>query len=139
MKLTNWLWETKTEKRKIVLVVLVQNNKVLILRRVNEYYMNNAGMWGFPGGGIDKGETPKQAAVRECQEEIGVVPVNLRMLSKNDQFITFVGELPVKKKIKLDYEEHDDWTLVDTKSMFYYEMIQGMAETIKNVLNKEKQ
>lgn len=139
MKLTNWLWETKTEKRKIVLVVLVQNNKVLILRRVNKSYMNNAGMWGFPGGGIDKGETPKQAAVRECQEEIGVVPVNLRMLSKNDQFITFVGELPVKKKIKLDYEEHDDWTLVDTKSMFYYEMIQGMAETIKNVLNKEKQ
>ena len=139
MKLTNILWEVKKPKRKVALIVLKKNNKVLIAKRVDKPFMNNAGMWGFPGGGIDKGETPKQAAVRECQEEIGVVPVNLRMLSKNDQFITFVGELPVKKKIKLDYEEHDDWTLVDTKSMFYYEMIQGMAETIKNVLNKEKQ
>ena len=27
--------------------------------------------WGFPCGGIEEGETPEQAAIRESQEEIG--------------------------------------------------------------------
>jgi 8-oxo-dGTP diphosphatase len=28
--------------------------------------------WTFPGGGIDQGETPEQAAKREVQEEVGI-------------------------------------------------------------------
>jgi len=31
-----------------------------------------AGMWEFPGGKIESGETPETAAVRECLEETGV-------------------------------------------------------------------
>lgn len=30
--------------------------------------------WCFPGGGIDEGETPEQAAIRESQEEVGYAP-----------------------------------------------------------------
>ncbi len=33
--------------------------------------------WQFPQGGIDKGETPKEALLRELQEEIGCSSVEV--------------------------------------------------------------
>jgi 8-oxo-dGTP diphosphatase len=36
-----------------------------------------AGLFNAPGGRIEPGETPVQAAVRETQEEVGVTPGNL--------------------------------------------------------------
>lgn len=36
-----------------------------------------AGLWEFPGGKIQPGETPETAAVRECLEETGLAVVPL--------------------------------------------------------------
>lgn len=49
-------------------VVIVDDGKVALIKRVNDrgvYYL-------FPGGGVDEGETPADAAVREAKEELGL-------------------------------------------------------------------
>ena len=55
------------------LVVLVDtgvNYKVLSIKRGKEPFK---GMWANPGGNIDEGENPRDAAVRELEEETNLV------------------------------------------------------------------
>ena len=49
-------------------IVLIEDNRVALIER------HRAGLdyFVFPGGGVDKGETPEQAAIREAIEELGV-------------------------------------------------------------------
>ena len=46
------------------------DDRVLIARRPRGKAM--AGLWEFPGGKIDPGETPEQALVRELREELSI-------------------------------------------------------------------
>jgi len=51
-------------------VIINNKGKILILRRSSaEYY---AGLWDFPGGTVEKGETLQQAGIREVKEESGL-------------------------------------------------------------------
>ncbi len=60
--------------RRLLLVVAVAlidaDNRVLISQRPEGKQL--AGLWEFPGGKLDPGETPEQALVRECREELGI-------------------------------------------------------------------
>ena len=46
--------------------LIIQENKVLLLYREDEQH------WEVPGGKVEEGETPTEAAVREPKDEIGV-------------------------------------------------------------------
>lgn len=51
--------------------------------------------WAFPGGGIEPNETAEQAALRECQEEIGYTPTGpLYTLDYDNGFTTFACNVP---------------------------------------------
>jgi len=49
-------------------VIIIENEKVLLIQRNKD----NSIYYVFPGGGIENGETPKEAAKREALEELGV-------------------------------------------------------------------
>lgn len=51
-------------------VVFIRESKVLLARRVGTGFED--GKYGLVGGHLDGGETLKQAAARECEEEVGV-------------------------------------------------------------------
>jgi 8-oxo-dGTP diphosphatase len=47
-----------------------ENNHILIARRAD--HLHQGGLWEFPGGKVEKGETHHQSLVRELQEEINI-------------------------------------------------------------------
>jgi len=48
--------------------VIIENNRVLLIK---EKKPTGITPWFFPGGKLEKGETPEQACLREAREEIG--------------------------------------------------------------------
>jgi len=72
--------------------------------------------WYLPGGGVKRGETPEQAARRECREEAGAETGELRLFGiftqfiehKNDHIVVFLCtdfELPGGKDFEIERVE----------------------------------
>jgi putative (di)nucleoside polyphosphate hydrolase len=58
-----------------------RDGKILICERATI-----RGAWQFPQGGVDEGETPEQALVRELWEEISLDPGDFRITAKRDGY-----------------------------------------------------
>jgi putative (di)nucleoside polyphosphate hydrolase len=56
-----------------------------------------AGAWQFPQGGLDDGETPEQALVRELWEEIGIRAEHFQVVSRRGPYRYLYGNDRIKK------------------------------------------
>jgi mutator protein MutT len=57
---------------------------VILIRRA--YGGRNAGQWGLPGGKLESGETPEEAALRELHEELDLRVASADVLGRLDDF-----------------------------------------------------
>ena len=68
-------------------IILIEEDKLALIER------HRAGIhyYAFPGGGIDEGESPELAAVREAEEELGiVVEVKLKVAGQENNWMYFI-------------------------------------------------
>jgi 8-oxo-dGTP diphosphatase len=62
--------KTKPTILVVACALVDQDNRVLIAKRPEGKSM--AGLWEFPGGKIEVGETPEDAIIRELEEELAI-------------------------------------------------------------------
>jgi len=81
-----------TYRAAVGIMLLNRAGEVFVARRIN---MPMLPAWQMPQGGIDKGETPRQAALRELKEEIGTNKAKIlgesRMWLKYDLPVELTG------------------------------------------------
>lgn len=88
------------------------------------------GLWEFTGGGVLSGETTKQAAVREAQEEIGlsVEESELSLLEVYQHKNYFMDIFVVKKDVEVNKLTLQAEEVVEAKWVSHEELLQ-MVET----------
>lgn len=77
-----------------VAVVLLPDDRgqaCFLLTRRAATLRAHARQWALPGGGIDRGESPERAALRELKEEVGLVLDQVSVLGELDDYGTRSG------------------------------------------------
>jgi 8-oxo-dGTP pyrophosphatase MutT (NUDIX family) len=76
----------RANDRTFASIALVDDRGWILLQERDEHPELDPECWGFPGGHIEPGESPEEAAYRELLEETGLVP---------DEPLELLGSVPV--------------------------------------------
>ncbi|MBO9195402.1 CoA pyrophosphatase [Rhizobium sp. 16-449-1b] len=75
-----------------ILLSGARDPEIALIERAPNLRMH-ASQWGLPGGKVDRDETVMQAALRELQEELGVILSETSVLGQLDTYLTPSGFL----------------------------------------------
>lgn len=89
--------------------IIVQSGHILM---VKQYVQRGDIVWNFPGGGMEEGETPEEACIREVKEETGYDVVINRLLVEDSGKFTFVAEV-VGGELFLDRSNEDNSDIIE--------------------------
>ena len=119
--------------------IVVLDNKILLLKRVKPS-TDGLGFWELPGGGLEHGETPDQALIRELKEETGldiviIKPAYTFTKIREDYQTVGIGFLCIPKNdhVRLS-DEHTDYcfvTIEKAKELLDKEIYNDIIYTIE--------
>jgi 8-oxo-dGTP diphosphatase len=110
-------WANWTPQQRATLMFVVRDGQMLLIHKKRGL---GAGKINGPGGRIEPGETPREAAIRETQEELRVTPRNVQ--AGGELFFQFVDGLSLHVHVFRadgcdgDPEETDEATPVWVKT-----------------------
>lgn len=84
-------YSTGEEVYRLSTAGLPDNAAALILTFRTSRLRRHAGQWALPGGRIDPGESPEETALREMEEEVGLILQHGDVLGRLDDFATRSG------------------------------------------------
>ena len=118
-------------------VIFDEDGKVLIMLRPQTVSWA-PGKWALPGGHIEEGETPLEAAVREVEEESELKISNVKefLTSDNGEVKYFVSN-QYEGTVTID-REHDDFAWVYPEEITNYDsapLLQSIVDKAREFLN----
>ena len=75
------------KRQRLAAKAVIRRGDQVLLARLSVHAVET-GRWTLPGGGVDHGESPETALVREVAEETGLVAVPGALLGVNDKHLT---------------------------------------------------
>ena len=104
----------------VVGALMIRDNKMMLARRNDDSEM--AGLWEFPGGKIEHGESKFEAIIREMDEEFGwtVSPIRLvtHIYHEYSDFAINLNIIEVSLEINTIIEPNSRWTSHDEVDWF---------------------
>ena len=97
----------------VAIVILSQKGDLLWCRRKNH------DGWQFPQGGIDSGESPEEAIIRETKEEVGLNSEDFKIIYENKEWINY--EVPKARRSSYFFQkkkflgQSQKWFLAELK------------------------
>lgn len=119
-----------------VVVILNKENELLVLKRP-DFVKWAPNQWGLPGGKIDPGETPIQAAVREVKEEttLKVMGLQLGDLTLTEP-VTVYYTRQYTGAVELDFE-HTDFKWAARPELVTLDLAPGILKMYDWVIQNE--
>lgn len=112
-------------------VLLTHGNRALFLKR-SPKAKDHQGEWCCPGGSIEGGETPEQAAKRETQEETGYSTGDITQIDDYAGFVTFRANVDNEFAPARDDESTEHvWAPIDDPPQPLHP---GVSATLKKLL-----
>jgi len=128
---------------KLVAAAIISNNsrKILLARRKKGEILE--GYWEFPGGKIEKGETPQQCIERELSEELGIYAKGKKIIGESiytykEGTIKLIGVITEIKNQDFKLKVHDKVQWVSISEILTYKLAPADISIAKQIIEVYK-